>query len=120
MKEAELKKWDAKFFLHLWKILPHYCEECLAQGKGEAAYLGDKLTHAYCSHKLVKKRYVCIRWLIRNINILCLSCHRKWETGNREGMKIYNEDELAGLRLLENNLPEPVWLTEDKFLSDIK
>lgn len=48
----------------------------------------------YCSHILSRGAFPEMQYDARNINILCLNCHNEWENGEREKMRIFEENEL--------------------------
>lgn len=58
-----------------------YCEECMKPIRDYSA--------AHCSHILSRGAYPEMAIDPRNINILCLRCHNRWENGDRARMRIY-------------------------------
>lgn len=68
----------------MWDIKPHWCENC---GKPLKDY-----SPAFISHIKTRGAHTELRYDPINSNMLCFSCHRKWEYGTqkeRERMYIY-------------------------------
>ena len=63
----------------------HYCEECHKPLM--------KYSATYVSHILPRGAYPEMAYDLRNHNILCAECHRKWESSKREEMHIYNKNQ---------------------------
>ena len=76
---------NAKFYQWCLAKMPHICEEC---GKPiEKAWAGN------VSHILTRGAYPEMAHDPRNINILCLNCHARWENGDRRNMRIWERNE---------------------------
>ncbi len=72
---------NEKFFRWVWNHKPHYCEETMKPLKTYSA--------VYCSHILTRGAFPEMATDPRNINLLCLEMHNRWENGDRERMRIY-------------------------------
>lgn len=86
-------KTDKEFYLEVWQSRPHFCEEChknldIPDYKTE---IGDPIPTLF-SHRTSKGARQDLRHDPENINLLCPTCHHKWEFGNRRSMKIYSYD----------------------------
>jgi len=81
------------FFLWVWEQKMHICEE-------SGAFLGPDMSAEFMSHILTRGAHVEMWNDPRNINILTPDNHRKWETGKREKMKIWdkNKETIAQLK----------------------
>lgn len=73
------------FFLWVWEHKMHICEET-------GTFLGAHMSAEFMSHILTRGAHVEMWNDPRNINILTPDSHRKWETGKREKMKIWNKN----------------------------
>lgn len=78
---ADIARANDKFFRWVWAHKPHHCEETMRPLYDYSA--------AYCSHILTRGAFPEMATDPRNINILCLEQHNKWENGNRKEMRIY-------------------------------
>ena len=57
-----------EFFLHIWKLRQHVCENCNTKlGKEPLSYMFD--------HILEKNKYSTLKFEADNIMMLCLDCH---------------------------------------------
>lgn len=72
---------NEKFFKWVWAHKPHYCEETMRPLSQYSA--------TYCSHILTRGAFPEMANDPRNINILCLEAHNRWENGDRQNMRIY-------------------------------
>jgi hypothetical protein len=81
------------FFLWIWEHKMHICEET-------GTFLGAQMSAEFMSHILTRGAHVEMWNDPRNINILTPDSHRKWETGKREKMKIWdkNKETIAQLK----------------------
>lgn len=81
------------FFLWVWEHKMHICEET-------GTFLGAQMSAEFMSHILTRGAHVEMWNDPRNINILTPDSHRKWETGKREKMKIWdkNKETIAQLK----------------------
>jgi 5-methylcytosine-specific restriction endonuclease McrA len=82
---------NTKFYRYCLDNLPPVCEEC---GRGilypsaiNVSHILTRGAHPECAHDP------------RNVNILCLDCHARWENGDRRGMRIYERNQ-ATIELL--------------------
>lgn len=78
---AGIPQANAKFYRYCWDNKPHRCEETLIP-----------LYHyssVFISHILSRGAHPEMAHDPRNVNILCLLSHAKWENGNRIEMRIY-------------------------------
>lgn len=72
---------NEKFYRYCIEAFPHVCEEC-----------GKPIRHPSAfnvSHILTRGAHPDKAHDPRNINILCVECHARWENGNRETMRIF-------------------------------
>lgn len=69
------------------------CEEC--------GWVLKEFSPAYISHILSRGAYRALALDMDNFNILCIDCHREWETGNRSAMNIYSENQRRIEQLFE-------------------
>ena len=76
---------DDKFFRWVWDHKKHYCEETMRPLNHYSA--------AFCSHILTRGAHPDMAVDPRNINILCLEMHNKWEFGNRSEMRIFAKNQ---------------------------
>lgn len=72
---------NERFFRWVWNHRPHICEETMRPLANYSA--------VYCSHILSRGAFPEMATDPRNINILCLEAHTRWEHGNRETMRIF-------------------------------
>lgn len=75
---------NEKFFRWVWEHKKHICEETMRPLYNYSA--------AFCSHILARGAYPEMAHDPRNINILCLEAHNKWENGNKKEMRIYKKN----------------------------
>lgn len=75
-------KLDELFYVRVWDLFPHICSEC-------ECGLGDVLSKSFVSHILTKGANNVFRHDLRNVLLLCFSCHQVYEFGDRKGMKIW-------------------------------
>jgi hypothetical protein len=80
------------FFKWVWENRPHVCEET-------GAFLGYTMQAEFMSHILSRGAHVEMWHDPRNINLLVPDAHRKWETGKREKMKIWDKNKPVIARL---------------------
>ena len=104
------KKWDKDKIVYkqVWDSHPsHRCEECgKFLGRMNLKMKMEEVLHPeYFSHIISKgSNPTTLRWEPLNFNLLCLTCHSRYEfssSENRKKMKIYDEDKLK--KLLELN-----------------
>ena len=80
---------NEQFFRWVWEHKPHQCEETMRPLANYSA--------VYCSHILTRGSHPEIAHDPRNINILSFESHNRWENGDRENMRIYQDN----MRLIE-------------------
>lgn len=80
-----IKTRNSKFCKWIWEHKSHYCEE-------SGIYLPN-YSISYCSHIMSRGAHPEKAIDPRNINILTLENHNKWEVGNRKSMKIYTKNQ---------------------------
>ena len=80
---------NERFFRWIWQHKRHQCEETMRPLRNFSA--------SFCSHILTRGAFPEMAHDPRNINILCLEMHNKWEHGDRESMRIYPKN----VRLIE-------------------
>ena len=73
-----------RFFRWVWDHKPHYCEETLRPLNNYSA--------VHLSHILTRGGFPEMAHDPRNINILTLESHNRWEHGDRENMRIYDKN----------------------------
>jgi len=79
-----------RFYHYVWNNKPHVCEETMAPLQGYSA--------RFISHILTKGAYPEMAHDPRNVNILSLGAHQRWEDVNkRRGMRIYAKN----MRIIE-------------------
>lgn len=76
---------NQRFFRWVWEHKPHRCEETMRPL--------ERYSAVYCSHILTRGAFPDMAHDPRNINILCPEMHERWETGNRQGMRIYGRNQ---------------------------
>lgn len=85
---------NERFFRWVWQHKRQQCEETLRPLRHYSA--------SFCSHILTRGAFPEMAHDPRNINILCLEMHNKWEYGARSEMRIYPEN-LRVIELLKND-----------------
>jgi len=79
------------------------CEECDEKLPNVFRDKNGKVVARYrYSHIITKASRPDLRYHRLNCNILCLECHRQWETGDRRSMKIFESNELIINDILKN------------------
>lgn len=83
---------NERFYRWCWAHLPHICEETMRPLWNYSA--------VHISHILTRGAHPDMAHDPRNVNILCLEAHNRWENGERRGMRIYlrNCDTMRMLR----------------------
>jgi len=90
--QNELFKSDIMFYKYCWNNMPHFCEES-----------GIKIIHysaVHISHILSRGAFPEMRYDPRNVNILTLENHHKWESDKKVDMYIYKKN-LKRIKLLK-------------------
>lgn len=86
-------KLDEEFYEKCFNLSDHKCEECGTQLPDIFRDENGKVAARWrYSHIIPKSIASKLRHVVKNINHLCLRCHSKWENGDRESMKIYEEN----------------------------
>lgn len=84
---------NERFYRWRWEHSAHICEETMRPlGRYSAIYI---------SHILTRGAHPDMAFDPRNVNILCLEAHNRWENGDREGMRIYRSNLLVIEQLKE-------------------
>ena len=78
---------NEKFYRWCWDHYPHVCSETMRPLRGYSA--------VYVSHILTRGAYPEMAHDPRNVNILSLEAHNRWENGDRENMRIYRANLLV-------------------------
>ena len=77
-------KSDNHFYRFCWDNMSHYCEETGLKLRSYSA--------CFVSHILSRGAFPEMRWDMRNINILSLPEHQKWESHKKNEMYIYSKN----------------------------
>lgn len=77
---------NEKFYRWCWEHYPHICQETMRPLHEYSA--------VHISHILTRGAHPEMAHDPRNVNILCLASHNKWENGNRYAMRIYQSNKL--------------------------
>lgn len=85
---------NEKFYRWCWEHKPHICEETMRPLYHYSA--------VHISHILTRGAHPEAAHDPRNVNILCLESHNKWENGNRQEMRIW-EHNLAVIAELKDD-----------------
>lgn len=85
---------NEKFYRWCWEHKPHICEETMRPLYHYSA--------VHISHILTRGAHPESAFDARNVNILCLEAHNKWENGNRQEMRIW-EHNLAVIAELKDD-----------------
>ena len=89
---------DQTLYKNIWLKREHFCAEC-------GCFLGYERRAMFFSHILPKGKYPKLRHVEENIDLLCFECHYKWEfSGKRKEMKVYDEEKVLRLKLLDKQL----------------
>ena len=84
--QKEFFKSDNHFYRFCWDNMNHYCEETGLKLRSYSA--------CFVSHILSRGAFPEMRWDMRNINILSLPEHQKWESHKKVDMYIYRKNSL--------------------------
>ena len=84
MIQNKLFKTDSQFYKYCWSNLPHFCQETGLKLRSFSA--------CFVSHILSRGAFPEMRYDIRNINILSLPEHQKWESEKKVEMYIYKKN----------------------------
>lgn len=80
-------KENEKFYRWCWKHKAHICEETLKPLEHYSA--------CFVSHILARGAHPAMAHDPRNVNILCLEAHNRWENGDKENMRIYEKNQIT-------------------------
>ncbi len=84
---------NRRFYKWCLRRMPHICEECgkpIGEGwAGNVSHILSRGAHPEMAHDP------------RNVNILCLDCHARWENKDRENMHIWAKNERTIAKLKE-------------------
>lgn len=75
---------NERFYRFCWDHYPHVCAETMRPLHEYSA--------AYVSHILTRGAHPEMAHDPRNVNILCLEMHNRWENGDRQNMRIYQSN----------------------------
>ena len=89
-KKKSFRKEDRDFYNKIWASRPHHCEECGTSLEAMVKANGDPISHLF-SHRHSKGARQDLRLDPQNMDLLCPSCHRQWEFGDRKSMDIYEK-----------------------------
>lgn len=78
-KPKAKKTGEREMFLEIWQERPHVCVKC-------GRPLGDIPHAAFFSHKKSKGAYPELRLVKNNVELVCFTCHQKYEFGDREDL----------------------------------
>ena len=78
---------NEKFYKWVWEHKPHYCEETMKRLEYFSA--------VFISHILSRGAFPEMAYDPRNTNILSFEAHNKWENGDRNSMRIYEENQIV-------------------------
>lgn len=85
---------NEKFYRWCWEHSPQVCEETMQPLRSYSA--------VHISHILTRGAFPEMAHDPRNVNILSLAAHNRWENGDREGMRIYRSN-LIRIEMLKND-----------------
>lgn len=84
---------NEKFYRWCWDHSPKVCEETMQPLRNYSA--------VHVSHILTRGAFPEMAHDPRNVNILSLAAHNRWENGDRENMRIYRSN-LLRIEMLKN------------------
>ena len=100
---------DAAFYKGIWNTRKHYCENCgKFLGNNFRNLKGNVILYRY-AHIIPKSVYPYLRHYDKNIMLLCLDCHTKFDQSPKEvvkRMKCYNEKNIEELKIFHEKLKE--------------
>jgi hypothetical protein len=92
MRNKNGKK-NSDFYKKAWASRStHTCDEC-------GAYLSS-FSPTYISHIIARGANIYFAHDLRNFNLLCGSCHHRWEFGDRKNMLVYPKNQEIKQQLL--------------------
>lgn len=85
---------DEEFYEKCFNNSNHRCEECNKELPDSFRDSEGKIIARYrYSHIIPKSIEPSLRWILKNINHLCLECHGMWENGDKKNMRIYKKNQ---------------------------
>jgi 5-methylcytosine-specific restriction endonuclease McrA len=92
---------DEQTYQLVFERTEHRCEECGARLPDRFRDDDGKVICRFqYSHILTKSSHPELRHNPKNFNRLCMSCHGKWEFGDRDKMRIYESNKIIIQQLL--------------------
>lgn len=85
---------NERFYRWCWEHSPKVCEETMQPLCSYSA--------VHISHILTRGAFPEMAHDPRNVNVLSLAAHNRWENGDREGMRIYRSN-LIRIEMLKND-----------------
>lgn len=108
-KMINLHKKDTKFYEEIWNIRKHYCENCgKFLGNNFLNFKGNVIIYRY-AHIIPKSTYPYLRHFDKNIMLLCLDCHTKFDNSPKEiveKMKCYDGEYIEILKSFHKKLEQ--------------
>lgn len=81
---------DEEFYEKCFNNSNHKCEECGEKLPEQFRDINNKVIARWrYSHIIAKSIANKLRHKLKNINHLCMDCHREWDFGDKKSMKIY-------------------------------
>lgn len=78
---------NERFYRFCWYHYPHVCSETMRPLHQYSA--------AYVSHIMTRGAHPDLAHDPRNVNILSVEMHNRWENGDRQNMRIYRANQLT-------------------------
>lgn len=78
---------NERFYRFCWDHYPHVCSETMRPLHQYSA--------AYVSHIMTRGAHPDMAHDPRNVNILSVEMHNRWENGDRQNMRIYRANQLT-------------------------
>ena len=108
-KMVALHKEDSIFYEGIWNIRAHYCENCgKFLGNNFKNFKENIISFRY-AHIIPKSIYPYLRHFDKNIMLLCLDCHTKFDNSPKEiieQMKCYDGEHIEKLKKLHKELEQ--------------
>lgn len=108
-KMLSIHEKDTIFYEKIWNERKHYCENCgKFLGNSFKDSRGYIITYRY-AHIIPKSVYPYLRHYNKNIMLLCLNCHTKFDNSPKEiveKMKCYNDEHIKNLKQLHKKLEQ--------------
>lgn len=104
-KRSDILLKDRETYYKVFLSKPNVCEECGVELPDMFVDDDENIVYiAQYSHILSKGAWPEFRHDERNFNRLCFNCHRRWEDGDRENMKINKTNQSIIQNLLNDRL----------------